>query len=244
MGKLATVLTKKEAETYRAQGLHKEALGLYEQLVDASPNIDPSLKSAIQDQVQDITREMHTFEEKRNIPLSSEEILRIKEGWGQEASQADLMVCAQALYHVGAYEDALIEYQKLLQAGCEGKKLAGATALCLAKLHAPQKLPQAAEALLAEVAFQPGQAVAFQVRLAESLAGQKDITHAQVYLTHILRNPDLSAQAKARYKQILAGLQSGRSAKPVEKPAQQPPVANSGRRMVSRLLKFITGARS
>lgn len=239
-GKLTTVLIKKEAEAYRAQGLHKEAIALFKKLMATSPNIDPAIKNDLQQQVEGLSQEMHNFEARRDMPLTSEEILRIREGWGQQASQGDIMICAQALFHVGAYEDALIEYQRLLQAGCDDKKIASAMALCFAKAYPPPKLPQAVDALLAGVCLAPKQAVTYQLRLAQTLAGQEDKTHALAYCRHLIRDPELPAQAKSRLKQMVAMLQPDPAKESDEKPAEQVPAENAGARFFSRFLKFMT----
>lgn len=239
-GKFTTVLIKKEAEAYRAQGLHKEAIALFEKLMATSPNIDPSIKNAIQRQVEGLAREMRSLEAQRDIPLTSEEILRIRQGWGQQASQADIMICAQALFHVGAYEDALIEYQRLLQAGCEDKKLSNAMALCFAKAYPPPKMPQAVDAHLAGVCLNPQQAAAFQLRLAQTLAGQGDKTHALAYCRHLIRDRDLPAQVKSRLKQMVVKLQTEPAGEADEKSAEQVPPKKAGRRGFSRFFRFMT----
>ena len=239
-GKLTTVLIKKEAEAYRAQGLHKEAITLFEKLMATSPNIDPSIKNALQEQVEGLAREMRSFEARKDMPLTSEEILRIREGWGQQASQADIMICAQALFHVGAYEDALVEYQRLLQAGCDDKKLARAMALCFAKAYPPQKMPQAVDAVLAGVCLTPQQAAAYQLRLAQTLAGQEDKTHALAFCRHLTRDRDLPPQAKSRLKQMVAMLQNGPAGESDQKPAEQVPSKKAERRRFSRLFRFMT----
>ncbi|MEJ2038668.1 MAG: hypothetical protein P8X55_07000 [Desulfosarcinaceae bacterium] len=212
VGKLTTVLIKKEAETYRAQGLHKEAIALYEKLVAGSPNIDPSLRSAIQNEVEGITREMHDFVASRDTPLSTEDILQIREGWGEEASPADIMICAQALYHIGAYKDALVEYQRLLQAGVDLRKIAGAIALCLSRAYPPPKFPRAVDALLVGVCMNQRQTLAFQLRLAENLAREKDKPHALAYFRHLIRDPGLPAQARTRVEKALSKLRADQAA--------------------------------
>ena len=57
-GKITTLLTKKEAEIYQAQGLHEEARKLYDGLLETSPTIDPGLKSMVESKIQGITQEL------------------------------------------------------------------------------------------------------------------------------------------------------------------------------------------
>ena len=111
-GKITTVLAKKEAEVYRAQGLHKEALKLYSRLLSSTPHIDPAIKTAIQSQMEGIHKELGDFSSEREQPLSAMEISRIKKGWSHNASQADILVCAHAFCQVGVYEEALKEIKE------------------------------------------------------------------------------------------------------------------------------------
>ena len=74
VGKITTVLIKKEAEAYRVQGLHQEALSLYDHLLSSSPNIDPALKEAIKSQIEGICEDLQTFASQRSQPLSINEV--------------------------------------------------------------------------------------------------------------------------------------------------------------------------
>jgi tetratricopeptide (TPR) repeat protein len=208
IGKITTVLVKKEAEAYRAQGLHKEAIALYDQLIDTCPNIDPELKTAIRNEAENISEEMHSFFAQRDKQLSADEIKRIKEGWGQQASQADIMVFAQSLIQVGAYEDALDEFRKLLEAGCKPQKLTGAMAGCLARAYSPQQLPQAVETLLTGLFSDSQKALVFQLRLAKSLAARKDKAHALAYYGHLQKKSGLPKRVAARMDQVVSHYQT------------------------------------
>ena len=50
--KIGLALIRKEADLYRSQGLHGEALGLYAKYIARSANIDPGTKSSIKKQIQ------------------------------------------------------------------------------------------------------------------------------------------------------------------------------------------------
>lgn len=213
-GKIMTVLVKREAEAYRAQGLHKEALALYNQFMANSPNIDPSLKNAIQTQVNGISREMQAFDAQRDMTLSSDEILRIKQGWGQQACHADIMICTQALFQVGAYKDALLEFRKLLQAGCDPEKLTGTMARCLCRAFSPQKLPRAVDALVTGVFKETKKSLAFKLRLAKALADNADKAHALAYYDHLRHHPDLPEHVAARLDLVLAKHRNAQEASP------------------------------
>ena len=57
--KLGFALIRKEADTYRSQGLHEEALELYANFIACSAKIDPATNSAIEKQIQLIELEMN-----------------------------------------------------------------------------------------------------------------------------------------------------------------------------------------
>ncbi|MGB5985551.1 MAG: hypothetical protein WBG37_09625, partial [Desulfobacterales bacterium] len=56
--RIAIGLTKREAELYRSQGLFKESLTLYEQLLDDTPGIDAQIKSTIKSKIAALRGEM------------------------------------------------------------------------------------------------------------------------------------------------------------------------------------------
>jgi tetratricopeptide (TPR) repeat protein len=240
-GKIMTVLIKREAEAYRAQGLHKEALALYNQLMASSPNIDPSLKNAIQIQVDGIYREMQTFDAQRDMPLSSDEILRIKQSWGQQACQADIMICTQALlFQVDAYKDALLEYRKLLQAGCDPEKLTETVVRCLCRVYSPQKLPRAVDALVTGVFKDTKKALTFKLRLAKALADNADKAHVLAYYDHLKHHPDLPKHVAARLDQVLAKHRNAQEASSDESaPVQESPKSHRDR-CFSRFIRTLT----
>ena len=88
-------LIRKEADTYRSQGLHEEALELYAKFVACSAKIDPGTKSAIAKQIQLIEFEKSCVDTGANQELSADRIEPIKKSRGESAIESDLLLCAQ-----------------------------------------------------------------------------------------------------------------------------------------------------
>jgi hypothetical protein len=97
--KIDFALLRKKADTYRSQGLHKEALQLYAKFVACSAKIDPSTKSSIEKQIDRIELEMKCGDAGANQELPADRIELIKKGWGKSAIKSDLILCAQGQHH-------------------------------------------------------------------------------------------------------------------------------------------------
>ena len=97
--KIGFALIRKEADTYRSQGLHEEALELYANFIACSAKIDPGTNSAIAKQIQLIELEVNCGDTGATQELSADRIEPIKKGWGESATESDLLVCAQDPAH-------------------------------------------------------------------------------------------------------------------------------------------------
>jgi tetratricopeptide (TPR) repeat protein len=187
VGKFSTILTRQEAETYRAQGLHQEAIRLYDQFLAASPHIDTEIRTAIHGRIQDLQKEMQTAELQRSRPLTVEEITRIRNGWGSQASETEIWVCAQSFCRIGAFREALMEYDQLLRTAGTKKNYLQAAADCLVRLHTPPELPRAAERLAHTWAADRKAARSVCMDIAEHLQDQGHIEHARALHLHMGR---------------------------------------------------------
>jgi tetratricopeptide (TPR) repeat protein len=226
-GKITIALVKREAETYRTQGLHEEALALYQRLMADSANMDLSLKETIQKQVEGIFLEKQRFDTPPGQALSPDDILRIKKGWGQEATVTDVLICAQALYQMGSYGAALQEYRNLLKNSDAPEHLVGVVTDCLIKANEPEQLPRAADALVKGLFDDKKKSLSFQLSLAKTLAAKTDKTHAIVYCSHLQNHPDLPAKVAARLASAVAKFRVLSSQPPPTSVAQNPPPPTS-----------------
>ena len=97
--KIDFALLRKKADTYRSQGLHKEALQLYAKFVACSAKIDPGTKSFIEKQIDRIELEMKCGDTGATQELPADRIELIKKGRGKSAIKSDLILCAQGQHH-------------------------------------------------------------------------------------------------------------------------------------------------
>ena len=93
--KLGFALIRKEADTYRSQGLHEEALELYANYITCSAKIDLVTKSAIEKQIQIIELEMSCGDTGAAQEPSTGRIDIVENGWEASTSEYSLLACAQ-----------------------------------------------------------------------------------------------------------------------------------------------------
>jgi hypothetical protein len=182
--KFTYLLARNEVETYRTQGLHREALALYTDLLSTSENLDPALKNAVQGQIVDIEAEMVDFASQREAAASCD-IFRISQGWDERTSETYMLLCADALCSVGSYGDALEEFKTLLRRGGWRDKYRKPMVDCLIGLYPPGQLPDAVDALAAECLPQRAQSRAFQLALAKELSRHPDKQWAIALYRHL-----------------------------------------------------------
>ena len=235
-GKISAVLAKKEAEVYRAQGLHKEALKLYARLLESTPHIDASIRAAVQSQMEGICKELDDFKSQRAQPLSAREISQIKEGWGRNASQVDILVCAHAFCQVGAYADALGEIKRLLQMGTAVSVLLELLAVCVVHQYEAPDLPSALNRLLREVSLERDRAQALQIELAAQLESHADGGHALALYRHLQMDSEIADRIQDRLDALSARLQSP---PPTDKAAAVEPEAGHRRSPRRGLFSFL-----
>jgi hypothetical protein len=88
-------LIRKEADTYRSQGLYQEALELYAAFVARSIEIDVGTKSAIQKQVRLIELEMNCGDTGVTHELPADRTALTQKGRGERAIESDFLLYAQ-----------------------------------------------------------------------------------------------------------------------------------------------------
>lgn len=202
IGKITTVLAKKEAEAYRAQGLHNEARQLFIDLLTGSPSIDPSIRTAIESQIKDIDQHINTAAGQQRRPPTAQEIATLRDSWGTQASATDILVCAQAFYQVGAFEEALAEFHKLLRHHKIKKEYIKIAADCLQKLHPPDQLLAAVVAMAREISQNRKMILAIILTMAKQMQANGHTPHALVLFEHLHKVPGLSQAMQARIDQI------------------------------------------
>lgn len=169
-GKIRAALIRKEADTYRSQGLHREARDLYSQLLNSSSNIDPGTQAAIRTQIEQIRKaenENSTQDERRK--LSAELLTILKSGWGNAPTESDILVCAHALMELGCFAEALTEFKQLLQQGTDVESVIEPVGVCLAQIFVPGMLADAIDRLARESLPDPAAAEALRQALHRRL---------------------------------------------------------------------------
>jgi tetratricopeptide (TPR) repeat protein len=205
-GKITTILAKKEAETYRTQGLHKEALHIYRDLLATSPNIDSAFKAGIENQMEKINAELESNAPKEANQLTADGIRRVKEGWGEAATESDMMICAQAFYQIDCYAEALLELEEMLKKGCAADKTAPLIASCLVKLHRPAQVTEAIEKLNRETFDRPETGLHHTILLAETMVSQKAPQYAAAIMEDLQKHPAMDGTASQRLAAIAEGI--------------------------------------
>lgn len=217
--KFTLLLKKRQAETYRSQGLHKEALAIYHNLLDTAPNIDPDLKSFIQSKIHDIEADMADFSSRREGAFTAKDIDRLMQGWSENAGTAERLVGVHALCSVGSFDDALAELKKLVRQ--DGVKEAYMDPLvdCLTNLYIADRLPVAVDEFVSGCLPEDA-SISFPLSLAESLSRRSDAQRAAILYRHLRSRDDLSEETAARIDAALEKLQAASSA-PTPPPAPE-----------------------
>ncbi len=196
-GKLTTILIKKEAEAYLDQGLHQEAIRLYDCLLASSPRIDPAIKAALQSQLELIRQVEQETESQRDNALTRLDIVRIREGWGSHATETDMLVCAQAFCQIGDFREALEEFRKLLAKSGLKRAYLQAMADCLAQMHASSEIAPAVQNEARKLSVDhPGRTLAIQLIMADHIASRQFAEHALTLYKHLAATPALRPPMK------------------------------------------------
>jgi tetratricopeptide (TPR) repeat protein len=192
VGKLTAVLIRKEAEAYRSQGLHEEAFALYDELLSSTPNIDETLKSDIQSQMDNIAEEMEAFSSpKDSESLSSKEMRLLKRGWENGASLSDIMISAQGLCQIGAYQDALLEFGELLKGGIAPSSVISLAVECFLNLYDAKSLPVDVDQWLGGIYSEGKKVLAVHLLFIKELSQRSDKNYAFQYCYYIRSKPSL-----------------------------------------------------
>jgi hypothetical protein len=244
-GKFTLLLKKRQAETYRSHGLHKEALAIYNNLLTTTPNIDPDLKTTIQTKMRDIEADMADFSSRREGAFTAQDINRIMQEWGESAGETDRLVCVHALCSVRSYGDASEELKKLLHQGGVKAIYVDLAIDCLTNLHPPDGLPAAVDEFVSACPLQPEAAISFQLSMAEHLARRSEAQRATVLYRHLLRKDDLAEETAAHITAALEKLATAPAAVPLPPPAPAGTAAENASTDDSPIVRFgLSGIRT
>jgi hypothetical protein len=206
-GKFTLLLTKREAETYRSHGLHKEAMAIYTSFLSSTSHIDPELKRFVQTKINEIEADMAEFNAQRESGFTAQDISRIMQTWGDSADETDRLVCVHALCSVGSYADALAELKRLIiKNGCRQIHL-GPMIDCLTNLFTPAQISAAVDDLATECLPDQDARLAFRLALAENLARRSDRHWAVMLYRHLQSTGELPTETAAAVGAALENLE-------------------------------------
>ncbi len=188
-GKITTILAKREAETYCLQGLHKEALHIYRKLLTGSPNLDPAFKAGIENQIDKISAELESDDLLEANRLTAADILRVKKGWGDEATESDMLICAQAFHQIGYYQEALVELGGMLRKGCATEKTSTLLADSLVQMCPSSQTVETLEKFYRNHIRHPEDQFHLAMMIAEEMVDLKQPDHAMAIVAYLQKHP-------------------------------------------------------
>lgn len=112
-GKMTIALLKREAELYRTQGLHREAISVYEKILEAGSALDAEVWQAAQCRVEQLSQELAVLECAPVDAISPAAVDLIRGVWEGRGDTCDPHNSARAFREMGLFEEALAEYAKL-----------------------------------------------------------------------------------------------------------------------------------
>jgi hypothetical protein len=166
-----------EAETYLSQGLHREALGVYERFLDDTRDLDPTYKTAILESIHRIRSAARSHDPDEAEHISEVEITLIKKGWQGHATDKDRIASAQAFVNMGLYQYALEEYRLLLKKRVLTKAVMRGAALCLANLVPPDRFSATVDQFVSEIFKHPRNRKALKRVIAKQIDSKKYQRH-------------------------------------------------------------------
>ena len=207
-GKVSNALIRKEADIYLEQGLHVEALDLFRKFLSSSPKISPIIRATVEEKIRQIEAELQGYPPETHLQLSQEHVAIIRQGWHENASADDIMVCAKTLHAMGFYKDALLEFKKLIQKRSSLHRIIGPIAECLAHLHEPDGVVDAADSLVTDMFPDAKGLFSFKLSIAEHLVKGKYVDHAAALGRHLAEHQGVPATYRVRLDALLKTLKS------------------------------------
>jgi type II secretory ATPase GspE/PulE/Tfp pilus assembly ATPase PilB-like protein len=139
----------KEAETYRSQGLLKESLEIYNNILSSSFKIDQNTQNTITKKVNQLKKEIEDLEQD-DPEISSQDISLLRQTWVAKESADDIFISASSLRELGLIKEAVKEYNKLFNLDYPASEIIHKIAECLFEINAPSKVINQTEKLIAE----------------------------------------------------------------------------------------------
>jgi tetratricopeptide (TPR) repeat protein len=105
----------KEAETCHSMGMMHEALQVYEKILASLPGKDGQTRETVSARIKQLKKDIADQEEAENQGFSQEDISIFKKTLSSHDDVPTLLDGAAALKELGLMEEAIAEYEKLLE---------------------------------------------------------------------------------------------------------------------------------
>ncbi len=178
---------KHEAETYLSQGLHQEALVVFEKFLAEARDLQPSVKSDILQSIYRIRSDARKGHQDEAELMSDVEIILIKKGWQGQATDEERLASAQTLLGLHLYQFALEEYRRLLKRRFISVTVIRGVALCLVNLVRPKQFKSVVEHFAEEIFKHPHNRRALILGIAKQIDSKYYPRHFSALSRHISR---------------------------------------------------------
>ncbi len=105
----------KEAEACYSMGMIADALGIYERILEGAPISDDQIQANIKHKISQLKKEVADQEKNEDLGVSAEDISIFKKTLSAQEDVPTLLDGARALKELGLLEEAVAEYEKLLE---------------------------------------------------------------------------------------------------------------------------------
>lgn len=193
---------RNEAETYLSQGLHQEALAVYNRFLANAGEIDPGLRATIEaakNRIDSIAK-CHTQDEDTRI--TDVEITFIKKGWTRNASADELAVSAQALIELKRHGHALEEYRRLLMTGQRTATAIKGLTECLVWLVGPDQFADAVSIFANGALKKSNNRMRLKLLIAKNIDAHRYPDHISSLYRHLTRLHPVSEEIRAKIQEL------------------------------------------
>lgn len=105
----------KEAEACYSMGMIADALGVYERILEGPPISDDQIQDTVKKKISQLKKEVADQEKNDNLGVTAEDISIFKKTLSAQEDVPTLLDGARALKELGLMEEAVAEYEKLME---------------------------------------------------------------------------------------------------------------------------------
>ena len=176
-----------EAETYLSQGLHQEALAVYEKFLSSARDLPPTLRTAIIESMRRISSAARRHDRDETEHFTDLEITLIRKGWKGHVTNEERLASAHALINIGLYRYGLEEYHRLLRRRFITTTVIRDVALCLVKLVRPRHFTAVVDHFAGETFKHPRNRKALKLAIAKAIDSKLYPRHFSALCYHLSR---------------------------------------------------------